>query len=194
MQPIVNHDFAKIPKAEIERSTFDRSHGHKTTFDAGYLVPIYVDEALPGDTFNCKLNAFARLSTPIKPFMDNLHLETFFFAVPLRLVWSNFKKFMGQKTNPADSTSYLVPQITTSTVAVGELGDYFGLPTGIANVPYNSLHHRAYNLIWNEWFRDQNLQNSLTVDVGDGPDTYANYRYLQRRGKRHDYFTSALPW
>lgn len=194
MQPITSHDFAKVPKAEIERSTFDRSHGHKTTFDAGYLVPIYVDEALPGDTFNLKLNAFARLSTPLKPFMDNLHLETFFFAVPVRLIWSNFKKFMGEKRNPADSTSYVVPQITTSTVAVGELGDYFGLPTGIANVPYNSLHHRAYNLIWNDWFRDQNLQNSLTVDTGDGPDTYANYRYLQQRGKRHDYFTSCLPW
>lgn len=194
------HQFAMIPKADVPRSSFVIETAHKTTFDAGYLVPIYVDEVLPGDTFNLRMTAFCRMATPIFPTMDNLHLDTFFFFVPNRLIWSNWKKFMGEQTNPNDSISYVVPQQVSPAggYAIGSLQDYMGLPTvgqvaGGATVSHSALHLRAYNLIWNEWFRDENLQNSATVDFGDGPDTVANYT-LKRRGKRHDYFTSALPW
>jgi len=202
---VMNHKFSRVPQAQIERSSFDRSHGYKTTFDAGYLIPIYLDEALPGDTFNLRLNAFSRLATQLHPPMDNMFMDSFFFAVPYRLVWNNFEKFNGAQTNPGDSTSYVIPQMTGPNVAgggvaVGSLSDYMGIPTGplsggggTSGITFNSLFHRAYNLIWNTWFRDQNLQNSVTVDMGDGPDTYSNYNLL-RRGKRHDYFTSALPW
>ena len=189
------HVFAQVPEAQISRSRFDRSHGCKTTFDAGYLVPVFVDEVLPGDTFNLRATYFARLATPIHPFMDNIFLETFFFFVPNRLLWTNFKRFFGEQDNPADSTSYLVPQSTSPAGGYGEMSlqDYLGLPTKKAGYLHNVLHTRAYNLIYNQWFRDQNLQNSVTVDVGDGPDTVTNY-VLLRRGKRHDYFTSCLPW
>ncbi|UDN67679.1 major capsid protein [robinz microvirus RP_93] len=199
MKSVMRHQFSQVPRAEIPRSSFDRSHGYKTTFDSGYLVPIFVDEALPGDTFNLRCTTFARLSTPIKPFMDNLYADVFFFAVPYRLVWTHFVNQFGEQNNPADTTSYLVPQFTAHKPAVGSLSDYMGLPVDgsspvlAGNITYNSLHHRAYNLIWNQWFRDQNLQNSVTVDMGDGPDNITNY-VLLRRGKRHDYFTSALPW
>lgn len=202
------HFFATVPHVEIPRSSFDRSHGVKTTLNAGWLVPILVDEALPGDTYNLRLNAFGRLSTPIRPIMDNMYLDTFFFAVPIRLLWNNFQRFMGEQINPGDSTSYLVPTMAppvggyvppsnwstpTNDELAGALSDYFGIPTRVAGFTHASLWHRAYNLIWNEWFRDENLQNSAVVDKGDGPDTFSNYR-LRRRGKRHDYFTSALPW
>ena len=199
-QSVNVHQFAMVPRADIPRSSFVIEKGHKTTFDAGYLVPVYVDEILPGDTFNLNMTVFARMATPIAPIMDNLHLDSFFFFVPCRLLWSNWKKFMGEQANPADSISYVIPQQVSPVggYAVGSLQDYMGLPTagqvGVGNtVSHNALPMRAYNLIWNEWFRDQNLQNSLTVDTGDGPDTVSNYT-LQRRGKRHDYFTSALPW
>ena len=189
------HQFSQVPEADIPRSSFDRSHGVKTTFNAGYLVPVFVDEALPGDTFNCTMSMFGRLATPLHPFMDNMFVDVFFFACPIRLVWDNFQKFMGEQANPGDSTSYLVP---TSTSPVGgyleqSLHDYMGLPTKIASMPHASLHLRAYNLIYNEWFRDQNLQNSVSVPKGDGPDASTLFTLL-RRGKRHDYFTSALPW
>lgn len=195
MKSVMRHQFAQVPRAEIQRSSFDRSHGYKTTFNAGYLVPIFVDEALPGDTYNVRATTFARLSTPLHPIMDNMRATLFFFAVPYRLVWNNFQKFMGEQINPGDSTSYLVPTSTSPAGGYvnGSLQDYFGLPTQVAGVVHNTLPLRAYNLIWNQWFRDQNLQNSLTVDMGDGPDTPANYT-LQSRGKRHDYFTSSLPW
>jgi hypothetical protein len=187
----LSKDFSRVPKVEIQRSVFNRDHGLKTTFDAGYLVPIFYDEALPGDTFQCDANGFGRLATPIVPFMDNLYIETFFFAVPYRIIWDNWEKFCGEQTNPGDSTDYLVPTIST-TVLNSTLYDYLGVPTDKA-LTFNNLAGRAYNLIWNDWFRDENLQDSLTVDKGDGPDTPANYT-LQKRGKRHDYFTSALPW
>ena len=195
------HKFSMVPKADIPRSSFDRQSTHKTTFDSGYLVPVYCDEVLPGDTFNFSMTAFARVATPIYPIMDNLHLETFFFFVPNRLVWTNWVKFMGQQDNPADSISYVIPQQVSPAggYAVSSLQDYFGLPTvgavGLAGntVSHSALPARAYNLIFNEWFRDENLQNSVVVDKGDGPDTVANYTLL-RRGKRHDYFTAALPW
>ena len=199
-QSVDVHQFAMVPKADIPRSAFNRETTHKTTFDAGYLVPIYVDEVLPGDTFSLKMTAFARMSTPLFPVMDNLHLDSFFFFVPNRLIWTNWQKFMGQQTNPGDSISYTVPTSTSpaSGYTIGSLHDYMGLPTvgqvgGGNTITHANLHLRAYNLIWNEWFRDENLQNSVTVDTGDGPDTYSNY-VLLRRGKRHDYFTSALPW
>jgi hypothetical protein len=189
-----------IPNADIPRSKFDAQKTYKTTFDAGYLVPVYCDEMLPGDTFNLKMTAFARLATPLYPIMDNMHLDSFFFFVPNRLIWSNWQKFMGQQTNPGDSISYVVPQQVSPAngYAVGSLQDYMGLPTvgqvtATKTVSHCAFWPRAYNLIWNEWFRDENLQNSAVVDTGDGPDTVANY-VLRRRGKRHDYFTSSLPW
>lgn len=187
------HLFSQIPRAEIQRSNFNRSHGLKTTFNSGYLVPFYVDEVLPGDTFNLKATLFGRLATPVVPFMDNLYLETFFFFVPNRLVWDNWQKFNGEQENPGDSTDFLVPTLAANTWQVGSLADYFGIPTGVNLSGINALPFRAYNLIYNEWFRDENLQDSLTVNKGDGPDPVANYN-LVRRGKRHDYFTSCLPW
>jgi hypothetical protein len=188
--------FSEVPKARIERSTFDRSHGYKTTFDAGYLIPIYVDEALPGDTFHMRLSAFARLATPLKPVMDNLWLETFFFAVPNRLLWDNWEKFNGSQEDPGDSTDFTIPRISDGhTPTTGSLSDYFGIPLGASSTqtPISLLPYRAYNLIWNEWFRDQNLQDSAWSGTGDGPQPASSYP-LQRRGKRHDYFTSCLPW
>ena len=194
------HQFAMIPKADIPRSSFDAQKTYKTTFDAGYLIPVYVDEMLPGDTFNLKMTAFSRLATPLYPIMDNMIMESFFFFIPNRLVWTNWVKMMGQQDNPGDSVSYTVPQMTSPAggYAVNSLSDYMGLPTagqitGSNTVTHNALYHRAYNLIWNEWFRDENLQNSVVVDKGDAASSPSDY-VLLRRGKRKDYFTSALPW
>lgn len=188
------HLFSQIPSTQIPRSVFDRSHGYKTTFNSGYLVPFYVDEVLPGDSFKLTATLFARLATPIVPFMDNLYLETFFFFVPNRLVWDNWQKFNGEQKNPSDSTDFLVPTVSGMSVQNQTLWDYFGLPTNVQNtLKVNALPFRAYNLIFNEWFRDENLQESLKVPTGDGPDDLSDYN-LVRRGKRHDYFTSCLPW
>lgn len=195
MKSVMRHQFSQVPRANIPRSSFDRTHGYKTTFDAGYLVPFYVDEAVPGDTARVRLTAFARLATPIFPIMDNMFLDTFFFAVPVRLVWDNWQRFNGEQDNPEDSTDFVVPQMTSPGGGYdeGSLSDYFGLPTQVAGISHMSLVHRAYNLVYNEWFRDQNLIDSVVVDKDDGPDDPADY-VLLRRGKRHDYFTSALPW
>jgi len=195
MKSVMSHNFSKVPKADIPRSSFNRSHGHKTTFNAGELIPIYVDEALPGDTFNAKLTAFGRLATPIHPFMDNMYIDTHFFAVPLRLLWDNWEKFNGAQDAPGDTTDYLIPTLTAPVGGYqpSTMSDYFGIPTLVDGLETSALWHRAYNLIWNEWFRDQNLQDPVPVSTGDGPDDPANYTIL-RRGKRHDYFTSALPW
>lgn len=194
------HQFAMIPSADIPRSSFDVQTNHKTSFDSGYIVPIYEDEVLPGDSFRLQMTGFVRLATPIVPVMDNLHLDTFFFFVPYRLLWNNFVKMMGEQVNPGDSISYTIPQRVSPTggYPIKELGDYFGLPTvgqvgGGNTVTASALYFRAYARIWNEWFRDENLQNSLTVDLGDGPDTTTPI-VLQRRGKRKDYITGALPW
>lgn len=192
MPSTLSHDFSRVPKAEIQRSTFNRDHGLKTTFNAGELIPIFVDEVLPADTFNLKMHGFGRLATPINPIMDNIHMDTFFFFVPYRLIWNNFEKFMGAQDDPGDSIDYLVPQITSYTPTSGSLFDYLGLPLG-NSISFNNLYGRAYNLIWNEWFRDENLQDSVVVDKDDGPDTATDYSIL-KRGKRHDYFTSCLPW
>jgi len=188
--------FATIPTVSTPRSAFNRSHGLKTTFDGGKLTPMFVDEALPGDTMTLTMSTFARLATALHPVLDNMHLDVHFFAVPLRLIWDNFQKFMGEQENPGDSTTFLVPQVTAPGApgwTKGSMADYFGIPTLVEPLPVNALHFRAYNLIWNEWFRDQNMQPSLTVLKDDGPDAPGNY-VLQRRGKRHDYFTSCLPF
>lgn len=193
-----SHSFSEVPRAQIPRSSFDRSHGHKGTYaEAGRLYPIYVDEALPGDTFNMRTSGFMRLATPIFPIMDNMYMDTFYFAVPIRLVWDNWQKMMGEQEAPGDSTDYLVPQVDTAAQSynIDTIADHMGIPTGRPDVEHSALFVRAYNLIWNEWFRDQNLQNPVNVPKGDGPDAFnlANGVCL-RRGKRHDYFTSALPW
>lgn len=196
------HNFAMVPRADIPRSRFSMQKTLKTTFDAGLLVPIMCEEVLPGDTFNVDVTLFGRLATPLFPVMDNLHLDSFFFFVPNRLVWTNWVKFMGEQDNPADSISYTIPQQVSPAggYAIGSLQDYLGLPTvgqvtAGATVSHSALPTRAYNLIYNQWFRDENLQNSRVVDKGDGPDASASTNYaIQRRGKRHDYFTSSLPW
>jgi len=194
--------FAGVPKSEIQRSRFDRSHAHKTTFDAGYLVPVYVDEVLPGDTFNMNATAFARLSTPLKPIMDNLYLDMQFFFVPYRLVWDNWQAFMGERRDPDDDPSvYTIPKwnsIGLSGCTPGSIWNYFGIPyrpSGALTQAVSALPFRAYALIWNEWYRDQNMQDRVLVNTGDGPDTSSlTNASLLRRGKRHDYFTSCLPW
>nr|QRQ90029.1 MAG: major capsid protein [Microviridae sp.] len=201
-QSASSHNFAMVPAADIPRSRFQMQKTLKTSFDSGYLVPIMCEEVLPGDTFNVNATLFGRLATPLFPVMDNLHIDTQFFFVPNRLVWNNWVKFMGEQENPSDSISYSIPQQVSPAggYAVGSLQDYLGLPTvgqvGAGNtVSHSALPVRACNLIWNQWYRDQNLQNSVPVDMGDGPDTTPSTRYtLMRRGKRHDYFTSALPW
>jgi len=186
--------FAHVPDVQIPRSVFNRSCGRKQTFDAGYLVPIFVDEALPGDTMKMRATMFGRMATLIYPILDNIYLETFFFFVPNRLVWDNWEKFNGAQTDPGDSTDFTVPIMTANTVTEGSLSDYMGLPINTANpIEYNALWHRAYNLIYNDWFRDENLIDSVVVDKGDTPSAIADYTLL-RRGKRHDYFTSCLPW
>lgn len=190
--------FSQIPNSPIQRSVFDRSHDYKTTMDSGFLIPFFVDEVLPGDTFKLRVNAFVRMNTLVAPFMDNVFMDTFFFFVPSRLVWDNWQKFCGEQKNPGDSTDFLIPSLSgTNTFTNGSIFDYMGLPTGVAldpaNTPINALPFRAYNLIYNEWFRDENLIDSIPVLTGDGPDPISNYT-LRKRAKRHDYFTSALPW
>jgi hypothetical protein len=196
MQSVMTHNFSTVPNVEIPRSTFDRSHGYKTTFDSGLLIPIFADEALPGDTFSLGLSTFARLATPKVPFMDNLTMDVHFFAVPLRILWDNFKKFMGENVNPVDQILYMSPQmkVPDGGYAIGSIGDYFGIPTGVDNLYISTFFHRAYNQIYNDWYRDNNLIDPVEVPLDDG-STNEHLKYkLLRRGKRHDYFTSALPW
>ncbi|AXL15546.1 major capsid protein [Microviridae sp.] len=193
---VMKHQFSQVPKAQIQRSSFNRSHGLKTTFNGGALVPILVDEVLPGDSFNCHLTAFARLATPIYPVMDNMFMETFFFFVPNRLLWDNWQRFNGEQSSPGDSTDFVIPQIVspaTTGFIENTIYDYMGIPTQVPNLSFSALHLRAYNLIWNEWFRDQNLQEPVVVQTDDGPDVPGQY-VVKRRGKRHDYFTSCLPF
>lgn len=197
MKSVMVHQFSQVPRIECPRSKFDRSCGYKTTFDSGYLVPFFCDEVLPGDTFDVNATIFARLSTPIVPIMDNLFLDTFFFFVPLRLLWNNFQKFMGEQEDPGDSTEFLCPIINAPSggFTVGSLFDYIGAPVGIDNIWINNFIPNAYLKIYDDWFRDENLQNSLFTSnlKGDGPFNASDYPLL-RRGKRHDYFTSCLPW
>ena len=189
--------FAKVPDINIQRSTFDRSQGTKTTFDPGLIIPLKVEEIIPGDTISVGTNAFVRLLTPIVPYMDNLYIDFFAFFVPNRLVWDNWQKFMGEQLNPGDSTDYTIPKVTNPALARGQIGNYFGLPTssggGLTPMTPNALPFRGYNLIFNEWFRDVNLTPRVPVPLDNGPDNQSNY-VTMRRAKRHDYFTSALPW
>jgi hypothetical protein len=191
------HSFAQIPAVNTPRSQFDRSYQVKDTYDFDYLYPFYVDEVLPGDTFNVNANIFARLATQKVPIMDRLYASYEFFFGPARLVMTNFKKMMGEQENPGDTTDYILPKITAPAVTgftVGSIFDKMGLPTGVPGlVVNNTLPMRCYLKIYNDWYRDQNLIDSLVVPVDDGPDVVADFP-LQKRAKAHDYFTSALPW
>lgn len=196
MKSVMQHQFSQIPRADIPRSSFKRTHGHKSTFNAGYLVPFFADEVLPGDSFNLRANIFARLNTPIFPLMDNAYLDTFYFFIPNRLLWDNWQRFNGEQRNPTDSTDFETPIVTVPAegFTTHSIADYFGLPLGIGGLAdIGAMWFRAYNLVYNEWFRDENLQDSVPVPTDDGPDPLSNY-VLLRRGKRHDYFTSCLPW
>lgn len=204
------HVFAQIPSVSVPRSTFDRSHSVKTTFDAGKLIPFYIDEVYPGDTFNAKANMFVRMTTPVVPAMDNAYLDTFFFFVPFRLLWSHWKEFNGENLLAGyQSTDYSVPQVTATNAQVGTLWDYFGFPTQVSGkLSVDCWPFRAYVKVWNDWFRDENLQDSRdintsanmnassTIDAVIGSDATQDWTSVQPlyRGKRHDYFTSALPW
>ena len=198
------HDFARIPTVGIQRSVFNRDCGLKTTLtEAGVLYPIFIDEALPGDTMVMRATIFGRIATLLQPIMENVHLDIQFFAVPLRILWDNFPKFMGEQEDPGDSTDFLIPELDRTTIPADEptrlddLWNWFGLPTHWDNTDteahINALPFRAYNRIWQEWYRDENLQDSPSKRTGDGPDNYFEYALL-RRGKRHDYFTSCLPF
>jgi hypothetical protein len=190
--------FSQIPRADVPRSKFDRSSGYKTTFDGGLLVPVYVDEVLPGDTFTMNSQGFVRLATPLKPIMDNIFVDMHFFFVPNRLVWPNWQKFLGERTDPDDNPDdYSIPTITAN-LASGpyHLYNYMGIPyrPGEGNIEINALPFRAYQLIYNEWFRDQNLQDTVdTLAYTDGDHGQYSAQPFPR-GKRHDYFTSCLPW
>jgi hypothetical protein len=204
------HSFAISPQNQIPRSSFKRSHTVKTTLDAGRLVPFYIDEVYPGDTFNCKATLFGRMATPIVPAMDNAYLDTFFFFVPYRLLWKHWKEFNGE--NPLagyQSKDYEVPQMTATNAQVQTLWDYFGFPTEVKNkLSVSAFPFRAYWKIYNDWFRDENLQNAVSIQTGaplsstsSEDDAYggdasqdATAAQCFYRGKRHDYFTSALPW
>lgn len=190
-----SHSFATVPRAEIPRSSLDRSHGHKTTLDAGYLYPIYMDEVIPGDTVTVNPTIFCRMNTPIFPVMDNAFISTFFFFIPNRLLWQNWERFNGQQDKPTDSTDYLVPHIVTPVGGYdfGTVYDHFGIPPKVAGLKHQALWNRGYCKVWNDWFRDQNLQDSIDYPMDDGPDDPTFYTLL-KRGKRHDYFTSCLPW
>lgn len=199
MKSVMSHDFSRVPSTSIPRSAFDRSHGVKTTFDSGWLVPIEVQEVLPGDHITADFNCFARLMPAVVPVMDNVFLDIQAFYCPSRLLWTNFVKMMGERVNPNDSIDYLCPTISsgTSGFAVGSLADYFGIPTGVKNLTVNALPFRMYSKVFDDWYRDENLQNSIiqtSDDLGDGNPNNINWNALRRRGKRHDYFTSCLPW
>jgi hypothetical protein len=211
MKSLMMHSFSETPNISAPRSRFDRSFGHKTTFDAGWLIPVYWDAVLPGDTINLNMTAFARLSTPLFPIMDNMRLCSHFFFVPNRIIWDNWKKFCGEQVDPGDSIDYSIPvlnstvlwnsnadaDLSTEQGRAEALMNYLGVPDGIdgADVDISSLPFRAYASIYNEWFRDQNLIDSIPFTTGDGPDSQSTHDlHLMRRGKRHDYFTSALPW
>lgn len=203
---VLQHSFGVVPAPKLPRSVFNRDHGWKGTFDCDYWVPIYVDEVVAGDTFNLNCNVLMRMNSPlVKPIMDNMWVTLCFFWAPNRILWDNWKKFMGEQDNPSDSISYTVPQVTGPNVAsggipIGHLFDYMGLPVGplsggggTTGLTFNNLAGRLYNRWWNDWSRDENNQNSVTVDTGNGPDTFSNYNLL-KRGRRFDYFGAALPW
>ncbi len=199
------HQFSQVPRADIPRSSFNLSHGLKTTFDVDLLIPILVQDIIPGDTWNARCSFFMRLATPLHPIMDNMYAETFFFFVPYRTIWVNFEKFHGAQDDPGDSIDFTIPIIAsavTTHAATGRTWDYFGLPINVIpdDVPVSCLPWRAYVKIFNDWFRDENLQNSWFTNTDNGPDTLAGASGSGQvpglpftRGKRFDYFTSSLP-
>lgn len=200
---VMEHSFSQVPRADIPRSTFDRSHGVKTTFDADWLVPILVDDVIPGDTFEVRCTHYARVGSPfVHPIMDNMYLETFFFFVPYRLVWADFHKFLGAQDDPGDSIDFTIPKVGAGTsvdLSSGDFGilcDYFGIPpkASVDLTEISALPFRALMMVWNEWFRDQNLQDSRVYNDGNGPDSGGSDYTMLKRNKRHDYFTSCLPW
>lgn len=199
--------FAQVPRAEIRRARFKRDFSNITTMNEGDLVPLYVDEVLPGDTISCQINGLIRMATPLYPVMDNCYLDTYAFFVPCRLLWEHWENLMGQNDSSywAETTEYSVPQTTAPGTGwqVGTIADYMGVPTGVHNISVNSLPFRAYARIWNEWFRDENLQQPVVQDMDDANETGANgagdLDDPQKGGrplkvaKYHDYFTSCLP-
>ena len=191
---VMNYLFSMVPKANIPRSTFDRSHNLKTTLDAGYLVPIFCDDVLPADTFKLRCSFMVRLQPLVRPIMDDIYLDSFFFFVPYRLLWEHWINMQGERRNPDDSIDFMTPTVSGTNVQTQTLWDYLGMPTYVSNsLTVNALSFRAYNKIYNDWFRDENLQDSVPENFDDGPDDLSDY-VLLRRGKRHDYFTSCLPW
>lgn len=199
--------YSQVPHAEIRRARFKRDYSLLTTINEGDLVPIYLDEVLPADTFKVNVNALVRMSTPLYPVMDNAYMDYYFFFVPARLLWEHFENLMGQndKTFWAEATEYTTPQTTAPSGGwnVGTLADYFGIPTGVANLSVNSMPFRAYAKIWNEWFRDENLQQPVTMSKTDattaGSNTGTSLSDAEKGGmplkvcKYKDYFTSCLP-
>ncbi|UPW41788.1 major capsid protein [Peromfec virus RodF7_10] len=186
--------FSEIPQIHAPRSVFDRSFTHKTTMSVNKLYPIFIDEALPGDSFKLKFQVFGRLINPmVVPTMDELYFETLWFKSPMRLLWNNSFKFFGEKENPSDSNDFVIPTINSGDkgFAVGELADHFGIPVNVPNLDVNSLPFRMYNRVYNEWLRDQNLINSVALPLDD-EDSVDNYTLLTS-AKMHDLFTSALP-
>lgn len=193
-------DAAMIENANVPRSKFTGSWTRKTAFNAAQLVPILVEEVLPGDHLSYNVTAYVRMATPLFPLFDNQRIDTFFFYVPNRILWDNWVRFMGEQDTPASSIAFTIPQIVSAAggFAVASIYDHMGLPTvgqttGANTLSINALPLRAYNRIWNDWFRDQNITNKVPVSVTDGPDAAGNYNVLVR-AKSHDYFTSALPW
>lgn len=192
-----NFGYAGLPD-NIQRSTFNKPYRYKGTFDCDYLIPFFRQDYYPGDEFSVQTTIYARLITPIFPIMDDIMLETFYFEVPYRLVWENWKYFFGEVkdpiSNPTSPSDYLCPVVdTTSYLSFDSMFDHLGIPPNKTDILVNAFYSRAYNLIWNEWFRDQDLQDSATVDIDDGPDSPADYP-LQKINKVHDYFTSCRPW
>lgn len=191
------HDFGMAPSiSDMPRSSFERSFGHKTTIDVDNLVPIFWDEALPGDTFSVTPYVYARLNTPEYPLMDNLEASIEFFSVPIRILWDNFPKMMGEQVDPGDSIDYSMPVAAapaTTGWSAGSIADYLGIPPGVPDIEVRADIIRAYYRIYNEWYRDQNLIDSFSNPTGDGPDIYP-FLTLKKRGKKHDYFTSSLPF
>ena len=200
--------FSLAPHVDISRSRFDRSASLKTSFNVGDVIPFFLDEVLPGDTFSVDTSKVVRMQTLLTPMMDNVYLDTYYFFVPNRLVWDHWKQFCGENTESAwiPETEYTMPQITApadSGWSVGTLADYFGIPTGVKGLSVSALPFRAYALIMNEWFRDQNLQDPLVVPTDDstvaGVNTGTFVTDVAKGGKPfiaakyHDYFTSCLP-
>ncbi|UNI72408.1 MAG: major capsid protein [Chaetfec virus UA24_2340] len=190
------HSFQTYPTTQISRSRFNRSHSRYTTMQTDYLYPIWFDEALPGDTLEVSMSAFCRLTTQLVPFMDNVYMDIHFWKVPYRLVWDHWVNFQGEEETPGVFPDYLTPVLKAPATGVefGSIFDYFRVPPKVGNLEFNAFNFRAYNLVYNEWYRDENLIDRVEVEKGDTTENEINNYKLLKRGKRKDYFTSALPW